>query len=171
MKKLIVGLFVSVFILINAHAQDFTLTNTYVLSNSVSVVQTYSLNLIPVVSSAGAPLTNSSQWGRWIPQYITNNVYTNGITVSNSTVKVLWGEPKYQLRGIYQGNPPVWNGTSYTYLNIAVERILAGERLHVLIGVTDNSVTNLLQSTNVIYNASGVLYKVIEIPKTKPPGY
>lgn len=158
---------------ISIMAQDFSLTNVYSLSNNVKVVQTFSLNLVPVVTSAGNPLTNSSQWATWIPLYITNNVYTNGITLTNSDVKVLWGEPKPQLRGIYQGNAPAWNGSNYIRLNLAVNRILAGERLHVLIGVTDGSttLTNLAQSSNIIYNSSGVMYKVIQIPITKPIGY
>ena len=158
-----------------AQAQDFTVTNTYSFDNSVTAVQRITLGsgMVPVVSSAGAALTNSSQWASWIPKYVTNQIYTNGITTTNATVKVLWGEPKAQLRGMYQGNAPVWNGSNYTYLNIAVERILAGERLHVLIGATNNtfSLTNMVQSSNVIYSSYAVIYKVIEIPKSKPAGY
>lgn len=175
MKKLLTTLFLAVALIVGAQAQSFSLTNTYNLTNTVQVVQTVNFGngMVSVVSSAGAPLTNSSLWATWIPRYITNNVYTNGITLTNSDVRVLWGEPKAQLRGIYQGNPPFWNGSNYVRLNIAVDRILAGERLHVLIGVTDQSttLTNLALSSNVIYNASGVLYKVIELPKSKPPGY
>ncbi len=174
MKKLFAAILLTATLFL-AQAQDFSVTNTYNFANSVTAVQKITLGtgMVPVVTSAGAPLTNSSLWATWIPRYVTNQIYTNGITVTNSDVKVLWGEPKAQLRGLYQGNAPVWNGSNYVRLNLAVERILAGERLHVLIGATNDvfSLTNMVQSTNVIYSSYAVIYKVVEIPKTKPAGY
>lgn len=159
-----------------AYAQTFNITNTYVMTNVVSVVQTFDFgNMIPVVSSAGSVLTNSSRWGTWIPRYIDAVIYTNGLTTNNVTdVRVLWtarqNKATFQERDIHQGMPDLWNGVHYIRLPIAKERILAGQRMHVLLSVVDNSttLTNLYQATNVVWNASGVVYKVIDIPVSKP---
>ena len=161
---------------LNLTAQVFSLTNTYVMTNTVSVVQTFDLgNMVPVVTSAGAPMTNSSRWGGWIPKYIDACIYTNGLTTNNVTdIRILWtapqNKPTYQERYIWQSMPDTWDGKSYIRLPLAKERILINQRLHVLMTITDNttSLTNLVNSTNIIYNASGLLYKIIVIPNSKP---
>jgi hypothetical protein len=154
------------------YAQSFTVTNKFTMSSTIDVVHTINLgSMVPVVSSAGTPMTNSSLWGPWIPKYIDACIYTNGLTTNNVTdVRVLWTRPVTQLRYIYQGNPDVWDGKSYIRLPLAKERILAGERLHVLLSVNDQTTitTNLASSTNVIYSSAGVMYKLIEIPPVKP---
>ena len=158
------------------YAQTFSVTNTYVMTNAVTVVQTFNMgNMVPVVSSAGAPLTNSSRWGVWIPQYIDALIYTNGLTTNNvSDIRVLWtarqNKLTFQERDIHQGMPDLWNGIHYIRLPLAKERILTGQKMHVLMSVADDStsLTNLVQSSNVIYNASGVMYKIISIPPNKP---
>jgi len=160
----------------NAYAQTFNITNTYVMTNVVSVVQTFNFgNMVNVVSSAGSPLTNSSKWALWIPKYIDAIIYTNGLTTNNVTdIRVLWtapqNKPTYQERSIHQGMPDLWDGTHYIRLPLAKERILSGQKLHVLLSVVDNSttLTNLFQATNVVWNASGVVYKIIDIPTSKP---
>ena len=151
-------------------AQDFTVTNKYVMSNTVEVVTTFSLDLTGVVGSAGAPMTNNSAWGTWIPVYMDACIYTNGLTTNNVTgVKVLWGEPERQIRNYYQGTPATWNGKYYTTLALAKERILAGQRMHCLLSVQDNNIalTNLVNG-NVVWAVNGLVYKIIEIPVRKP---
>jgi hypothetical protein len=156
-------------------SQDFSITNTYVLSNVVQVVTTFNMNLIPVVASAGSPLTNSSRWGEWIPRYIDAIIYTNGLTTNNVVdTKVLWtarqNKITFQERDIYQGMPDLWDGIHYIGLSLAKERILAGQRMHVLLSIQDNehNLINLLEQTNTIWAVSGIAYKVIEIPIRKP---
>lgn len=173
MKKLLSFLILTmsfVFIL-KTNAQDFSITNKYVLTNVIEVVTTFKMDLTPVVSSAGLSMTNNSRWGTWIPKYIDACIYTNGLTTNNVIdVKVLWGEPDRQIRNYYQGTPPQWNGKFYTTLPIAKERILAGQKLHCLLSIQDNStlLSNLVTSTNVIWANNGVAYKVIDIPTSKP---
>ena len=167
---------VAMIVSLGAYAQTFNITNTYVMTNVVSVVQTFNFgNMVPVVSSAGSPLTNSSRWAEWIPRYIDAIIYTNGLSTNNVTdTRVLWtarqNKVTFQERDIHQGMPDLWDGTHYIRLPLAKERILAGQRIHVLLSVVDNSttLTNLYQATNVVWNASGVLYKVIDIPNSKP---
>ena len=175
LKKLVVVV-AAILISTTAYTQTFNITNTYVMTNTVSVVQTFDFgNMVNVVSSAGSALTNSSKWALWIPQYVDDIIYTNGLTTNNVTdVRVLWtarqNKATFQERDIFQGMPDLWDGTHYIRLPLAKDRILAGQRLHVLLSVVDNSttLTNLYQATNVVWNASGVLYKVIDIPNSKP---
>jgi hypothetical protein len=176
MKKLLSLLLATVtFGIGTVTAQEFAVTNTYVLSNTVQVVTTFNMNLVPVVSSAGSPLTNSSRWGAWIPRYIDAIIYTNGLTTNNVVdAKVLWtarqNKATFQERDIYQGMPDLWDGIHYIRLPLAKERILAGQRLHVLLSIQDNehNLVNLLEQTNTIWAVSGIAYKVIEIPVNKP---
>jgi len=171
MKK-IIAVFLTTFMLLIGLglAQDFTITNKFVMTNTVEVITTFNLDLTPVVSSAGAPMTNNSAWGPWIPVYMDSQIYTNGLTTNNVVdVKVLWGEPERQIRNYYQGTPATWNGKFYTTLGLAKERILAGQRMHVLLSLQDNdsSLTNLVNG-NVVWAVNGLVYKVIEIPVRKP---
>jgi hypothetical protein len=120
-------------------------------------------------------LTNHSRWGTWIPQYLDALIYTNGLTTNNVTdIRVLWTDrakkSTFQEKDIYQGMPDLWDGKHYISLSLAKINILSGQRLHVLLLVQDNStsLTSLLQSSNIVYNASGIMYKIIEIPNYKP---
>jgi hypothetical protein len=176
MKKVISILLTAVTLGIGvAVSQDFSVTNTYVLSNTVQVVTTFNMNLVPVVSSAGSPLTNSSRWGEWIPRYIDAVIFTNGLTTNNVVdAKVLWtarqNKITFQERDIFQGLPDLWDGIHYIRLSLAKERILAGQRLHVLLSVQDNehNLVNLLEQTNTIWAVNGISYKIIESPIRKP---
>jgi len=145
------------------------------MTNVVTTVTTYTLNLVPVVSSAGSPMTNSSKWGPWIPTYIDAMIYTNGLTTNNVTdVKVLWTAPQnkvtYQERSIFQGMPDLWDGKSYIRLPLAKERILAGQRLHCLISIQDNNtmLTNIIKQPDAVWAANALMYKIIPIPTSKP---
>jgi hypothetical protein len=175
MKKWITFLMM-VFGLSVAYSQPFTVTNTFTLTSTVRVTHTIDFtNMIPVVSSAGLPLTNSSRWGTWIPRYIDAIIYTNGFTTNNVTdIRVEWTAPQnkvtYQERSIHQGMPDLWDGVHYIRLSLAKERILTGQRMHVWILFQDSETTliNLAQMTNVVYSSTGLMKKIIEIPPTKP---
>lgn len=145
----------------------------FVISNTLQNVSISTTNLIPVVSSAGTPMTNSSLWNVWIPKYIDSVIYTNGLTTNNVIdVKVLWGDPIRQERRIFQAIPTIWNNY-YITLALAKERILAGQKLHCLINVRNTSInlTDLTSDQNLIWNDHQVLYKVISLPTSKPPGF
>ena len=160
-----------------AWAQSFNVTNTFVMQQEVQVVQSINLGeMVNVVSSAGAPLTNHSYWGTWIPKYIDACIYTNGLDTNNvSDIRVQWTAPQnkktYQHRYIHQGMPDLWDGIHYIKLPLAKERILAGQRMHVMFLVSDSElvVTNQTSLTNLIELPTGVfVYKTIEIPTSKP---
>jgi hypothetical protein len=177
MKKLFltIGLILSLGFL---YGQSLSVTNKYEYVSSVDVVQTIDFaEMINVVSSAGAPVTNSSLWATWIPVYINNNIYTNGLTTNNvSSARVEWTDPKnkatYQARYIHQGMPDMWDGVHYIKVPLASERILAGQRLHVWLLISDPSVDlSGSTDTNIVYNATGIIKKVIVIPTSKPVGY
>ena len=176
MKKWIATLALMVGLSTMAYCQSFQITNTYTLQSTVDVVHTIDFgNMTNVVSSAGAPVTNSSLWGLWIPDYIDACIYTNGLSTNNVTdIRVEWMDPRkkatYQARYIHQGMPDIWDGFHYIKLPLAKERILAGQRLHVWLAIQDGTtiLTNATETTNVIYSAAGVMKKVIVIPESKP---
>jgi hypothetical protein len=175
MKKWILTLIMIVCITA-VYAQPFTVTNKFTLTSTVQVIHTIDFgNMIPVVSSAGSPLTNSSRWGTWIPRYIDAVIYTNGLTTNNVTdIRVEWtartSKATFQERDIHQGVPDLWNGVHYIRLPLAKERILTGQRLNVWILFQDQNttLTNLAQTTNVVYSSAGLIKKIIEIPPNKP---
>jgi len=159
-----------------AYSQPFTVTNTFTLTSTVQVTHTIDFaNMVNVVSSAGSPLTNSSRWGTWIPRYIDAVIFTNGLTTNNVTdIRVEWtarqNKATFQERDIHQGVPDLWDGVHFIRLPLAKERILTGQRLNVWILFQDGSttLTNLAQTTNVVYSSAGLLKKIIAIPPNKP---
>lgn len=175
MKKWIVILTMMLGLTI-ASAQTFNVTNTFTLTSTVQVTHTINMGgMVNVVGSAGSPLTNSSRWGTWIPKYIDAVIYTNGLTTNNVTdVRVEWtarqNKATFQDRDIHQGMPDLWDGVHYIKLPLAKERILTGQRLNVWVLFQDGSttLTNLAQTTNVVYSSAGLMKKIIVIPPSKP---
>lgn len=158
---------------IKAESQSMTITNTYTVQRQVQVVQTIGANFINVVTSMGPAYTNQPAW---ISPWVDSQIYTNGLTTNNvKNIYVMWGGhgQVYNGKGIYQGIEPEWNGIYTCTLANAKTHILPGELMHVLIVVNDNTqvYTNVIANSNIVYNASGMLYKVIELPTNTPTGY
>jgi hypothetical protein len=156
-----------------ACGQTLTFTNTYAVTEQLQLVQTVGINLVNVVSSLGPAYTNTPTW---LSPWVDSQIYTNGLTTNNvKNIYVMWGGSGavYNAKGIYQGIPPQWGGSYSCTLANAKTHVLPGERMHVLISVVDNSLTftNIAANNNIVFNSSGMLYKVISIPFTTPPGF